>query len=61
MRGGSLALCACLQPQEHEIEPGQAEFFPGELVHLGQHVGLLDALDDKPVIGADVVEEVRLE
>ena len=47
-------------PQEHGVEPDQAERLAVKLPHLGEHVGLLDPLDDPPVVDADEVEEAGL-
>jgi len=35
--------------------------FAVELAHLAEHIGLLAALDDQPVLDPDVVEEAGLE
>src|SRR6185437_16746068 len=47
----------CLKPQEHSVESDQAQCLAVQLPHLGEHVGLLDTLDDPAVVDADVVEE----
>src|ERR1700751_3923243 len=39
-----------------EVDQVPGERFAVELAHLGEHVGLLDPLDDVPVVDADVVE-----
>ena len=44
------------EPQEHRVEPDQAQSLAVELAHLAKHVGLLDPLDDPPVVDPDVVE-----
>src|SRR5579864_7232646 len=48
------------EPQEHGVEPNQAQCLAVELAHLGEHVGLLDPLDDVSVVDPDVVEEAGL-
>ncbi len=45
------------EPQEHGVEPDQAQCLAVELAHLAEHVGLLDPLDDLPVVDPDVIEE----
>ena len=52
---------AISQPQEHGIKTNQAQHFAVELAHLAEHIGLLDALDDQPVLDPNVVEEAGLE
>jgi hypothetical protein len=52
---------AVSQPQEHDIKADQAQRFAVELAHLAEHIGLLDALDDQPVLDPDLVEEAGLE
>jgi len=49
------------EPQEHGVEPDQAQGLTVELPHLGEYVGLLDPLDDQPAVDPDVVEEAGLE
>src|SRR5215469_18092023 len=52
---------AVSQPKEHDIKANQAQRLAVELAHLAEHIGLLDALDDQPVLDPDVVEEAGLE
>jgi hypothetical protein len=49
------------EPQEHGVEPDQAQCLAVELPHLAEHVGLLDPLNDLAVFDPDVVEEAGLE
>jgi hypothetical protein len=41
---------AVSQPREHDIKAGQAQRLAGALAHLAEHIGLLAALDDQPVL-----------
>jgi hypothetical protein len=49
------------KPQEHGVEPDQAQCPAVELPHLGEHLGLLDPFDDPPIVAPDVVDEAGLE
>ena len=47
------------EPQEHGVEPDQAQCLAVELAHLAEHVGLLDPLDDLPVVDLDRMRRSR--
>jgi hypothetical protein len=58
--GWAKAVPGASEPQEHGVEPDQAQCPAVELAHLGEHVGLLDPLDDVSAVDPDVDEEAGL-